>query len=184
MKSTIYSLSGEKKSEVTLPKIFDAIIRKDIAQRTFESRKYALMQPYSHDPEAGKKHSAAGTISHQRHKWKAQYGKGISRAPRKIMWRRGTQFIWVGAEASSTRGGRRAHGPMLIKRPRKVNQQEAILAVITGIAATANKSYLVERYSSVSDVKINLPLIIESKNDMKAKSCNKKETSQSRKGKT
>ena len=119
MKATLYDTKGTKKSDISLPEIFDTKVREDVAIKTFQSFKFMEMQPYSHAPEAGKRHSASGTISHQRHQWKGHYGKGIARVPRKTMWRRGTQFMWIGAEVASTRGGRRAHGPMLIKRPKK-----------------------------------------------------------------
>lgn len=171
MKANLYSLSGEKKSDITLPLFFSVKPREDIALKFLEAQKFELIQPYSHAEEAGKRHSASGTISHQRHKWKAQYGKGISRAPRKKMWRRGTQFFWVGAEVASARGGRRAHGPALFRKLRKVNKKEAVIALASGLAATTDKNLVVKRYSSLNDLKINLPIVFESKFDnVKAKS--------------
>jgi len=38
--------------------------------------------------------SASGKIRHKRHSWKVSYGHGMSRIPRKIFWRRGTNFSW------------------------------------------------------------------------------------------
>ena len=67
MKATLYDLKGEKKSEVSLPALFDTKVRDDVAFKTYEAIKFMLMQPYSHAPEAGKRHSSSGTISHQRH---------------------------------------------------------------------------------------------------------------------
>lgn len=159
MKTALFDSSGNKKSEIELPKIFNSKIRQDIALKCFEAEK--MIQPYSHSPEAGKRHSASGTISHRRHEWKGHYGKGISRIPRKTMWRRGTQFYWIGAEISSARGGRRAHGPMLWRKLKKINKKESDIALNSAIAATANKELILSRYSSLE--KINyVPAVIES----------------------
>jgi ribosomal protein L4 len=122
MKASLYNIKGKKKSDLILPKVFDTKIREDIVLKFLEASKF--MQPYSPAHDAGKKHSAAGTISHKRHDWKGHYGRGISRIPRKTMWRRGTQFFWIGAEISSARGGRRAHGPKGIGKERKINLKE------------------------------------------------------------
>jgi len=150
MKAELYTIKGEKKSEISLPEIFNAKAREDIAFKAYEAIKFMSMQPYSHYLEAGKRHSASGTISHQRHQWKGHYGKGISRIPRKTMWRRGTQFMWVGAEVTSARGGRRVHGPVLIKKPKKINKSELILALHSALASTFNEHLISKRYSSLS----------------------------------
>ncbi len=166
MKTVVYNIKGEKKGETELPKLFDSKIREDIAAKLFESDKFLNMQFYSHDPEAGRKHSASGTISHRRHEWKGHYGKGIARVPRKTMWRRGTQFFWVGAEITSARGGRRVHGPKP-NRIRKINRKEMEMALYSAYAATANKEMIARRYSSLNDIKhnFNVPVVIESKLD-------------------
>jgi len=172
MKGTLYSVKGEKKGDVELPEMFSTTLREDVAAKYFEADKFAHKHPYSHKPTAGRRHSASGTISHRRHEWKGHYGKGISRAPRKVMWRRGTQFFWVGAEVSGARGGRRVHGPSLAERYRKVNKKEIQLAINTCFASTANKDKILGRYSSLKDKKIalNFPIVIESKLDrIKAK---------------
>jgi large subunit ribosomal protein L4e len=159
MKAQLYSATGEKKADVELPGIFDTYVREDIAAKLFEVEKEG--QPYAPFKEAGKRHSASGKISHRRHKWQTAYGKGISRVPRKRMWRRGTQFYWVGAEISGTRGGRRSQPPKLNPTPKKINKNEAQIAMNSAIAATANKEYILKRYSSLTEIK-NAPFIIES----------------------
>lgn len=159
MKATLYSSLGDKKSEISLPSIFDSKIREDIMLKYFESEKFLLRQPYSTYEEAGRRHSASGTISHRRHKWKGAYGKGISRVPRKKMWRRGTQFYWVGAEVSTARGGRAIHSPQGVYSPRKINKKEKTLAIASGIAATANSSLIKNRYSSMQTVPTTLAVI-------------------------
>ena len=159
MKAQLFDSSGNKKSEIELPEIFNSVIREDITAKLFEVEKE--VQPYGPYEEAGKRHVASGTISHRRHKWKGAYGKGISRVPRKRMWRRGTQFYWVGAEISSARGGRRAHPPKMVHTPKKINKNEAKLAMNSAIASTANKDYIVKRYSSLNEIKA-APFVIES----------------------
>jgi len=159
MKTTLYDIKGTRKSEITLPKLFDNKIRQDIAQKYFEAAKF--FHPYSHAPEAGKHHSASGTISHKRHDWKGHYGKGISRVPRKTMSRRGTQFYWVAAEVSGMRGGRRSHGPRVISRALKINKKEVELAMNSALAATANKELVAKRYSSIEKIE-HVPAVIES----------------------
>ena len=159
MKAHLFTSKGEKKSEIELPKVFNTPVREDMAVKLFEvTKEYA---PYAPGREAGKRHSASGKISHRRHKWQTAYGKGISRVPRKRMWRRGTQFFWIGAEVSSTRGGRRAHPPKVIFTPKKINRNEVKMAMDSALASTANVGYILKRYSTLKDIK-SAPFVIES----------------------
>ncbi|MEK6899416.1 MAG: 50S ribosomal protein L4 [Nanoarchaeota archaeon] len=167
MKAAVYDMSGKKKYDIELPKIFDSKIREDIIAKSFEAERY--WQPHSSFSDAGKRHSASGTISHKRHDWKGQYGKGISRTPRKALWRRGVQFNWVGAEVSNTRGGRLVHRPMGIRRVRKINEKEMEIAFSGAVAATAHGKYIVQRYARISKVEKHLPFVIESFDNVKAK---------------
>jgi large subunit ribosomal protein L4e len=161
MKTQLLSVDGKKQKEISLPKVFSTKIRDDILKKTFETEK--TWQPYSNSPMAGKKHSASGTISHKRHDWKGHYGRGMSRIPRKTMWRRGTQFYWIGAEISSTRGGRRAHGPKNYIPVKRINKKEYKIALNSAIASTADKSKITERYSRIKDFDNALPLVVDSK---------------------
>jgi len=169
MKAELYDFKGTKKKEIELPNIFDTKVREDIVSKYYEASKFAEIHPYAPFKEAGKRHSASGTISHRRHEWKGHYGKGISRTPRKTMWRRGTQFMWIGAEVASTRGGRRAHPPKLNKRPRKINKKELNIALNSAFAATAHESYIKKRYSTFSKSNHKFPIVIESLNNIKTK---------------
>lgn len=163
MKSAILSQSG-KKGEIEMPDFFREKIREDIAQKFFEASKE--IQPYGPNPESGKHHSASGNLSHSRRLWKTAYGKGISRVPRKIMWRRGDHFYWIGAETSGTRGGRQAHPPKVahFQIEKKINKKEKEIAIKSAFSATANPEMLKKRYSSLKEEKIefNVPLIISS----------------------
>jgi large subunit ribosomal protein L4e len=159
MKAQLYSSKGEKKSQLDLPKIFSVRIRADIVKKYYEADKF--IHPYGPYTFAGLRQSASGTISHQRHDWKGHYGRGISRAPRKTMWRRGTQFFWVGANVPGARGGRQAHPPKGIGKEKKINKKEIEIAFNSAFAATANKDLIVKRYSSLDKIE-HTPFVIES----------------------
>lgn len=159
MKARVYDLQGKAIRDIELPKIFNQKIREDIVAKHFEAEK--IIQPYAHDPRAGRKHSASGTISHKRHDWKGHYGKGISRVPRKTMWRRGTQFYWIGAEISGARGGRRVHGPKGIGREKKINKKEIQISIGSGFASTINENYIIRRYASLKNLKIKFPVVLQ-----------------------
>lgn len=168
MKATLYTLDGVKKGELELPAIFASEVREDIVAKCVEAERE--WQPYGTDPRAGRRHVASGIISHKRHDWKGQYGRGISRVPRKVIWRRGTQFNWVGAEVSGTRGGRRPHGPKAItNRDKKINGKEYQKAMSSALAATTSKKYVEARYARVSEMHLALPIVISVPAQVKAK---------------
>jgi large subunit ribosomal protein L4e len=163
-KANILDIEGKEKNKIDLPACFSAVVREDMIKKFLETKK--SKQPYSPSPVGGKQHSASGKMRHRRHVWQTHYGRGISRIPRKVMSRRGTQFNWVGAEVASTVGGRRAHPPKVLSmiNTKKINKKEAKVALIYAISATASEKELKKRYESLRDKKIeNLPLIVESK---------------------
>lgn len=150
MKTTLYDQSGKKVKEMDLPAVFNQAIREDIVAKSAESLKMLERTPYGPNPEAGKRHSASGTISHKRHEWKGHYGKGIARLPRKTMWRRGTQFYWVGAEVTNTRGGRASSPPKAVFAFRKINKKEQDLALRIAISSSFNADQVKKHYSSLT----------------------------------
>ncbi len=160
MKAGLYDVKGTKKKDVALPAFFDAPIRTELVRRAVEFERFP--QPYGIAVEAGRRHSASGIISHKRHDWKGQYGRGIARTPRKILWRRGTQFNWVGAEVSNTRGGRRPHGPKPAFNSRRMNKKELKIALRSALAATAQEKFLSERYTRFQKPSFTLPVVVES----------------------
>lgn len=164
MKANILTIEGKKKTAIDLPKCFSAEIREDIVAKVLEAKK--TKQPYAPSPVAGKQHSASGKIKHRRHVWKTHYGQGISRIPRKIISKKGSRFNWIGAEVSSTRGGRRAHPPKILSmiNTKRINKKELKTALISAISATANEKEMIKRYERLKNKKIdNLPLIVEPK---------------------
>jgi len=162
MKTKILTIDGKSKGDINLPKCFSVPIREDIVQKVLEVKKN--WQPYGPNPLAGN-YSASGKIKHQRHVWKSQYGKGISRIPRKIFSRLGSQFNWEGADIPSTRGGRRAHPPKTISmiNTKKINKKEMKIAFESALSATANKKFVEKKYEKISKLDKKIPFIIDSK---------------------
>jgi large subunit ribosomal protein L4e len=164
MKSKILDINGKEKGSIDLPKFFSEFVREDVVAKVLETKK--VKQPYSPSPVAGKQNSASGNIQHTRSVWKTMQGKGISRVPRKIMSRRGSQFNWVGAEIPNARGGRRAHPPKVesMINTKKINKKEMELALKSALSATGNEKLVAVRYERLNDKKlVGLPFIVESK---------------------
>ena len=60
------------------------------------------------------------------------------------MWRRGTQFMWVGALAPGTVGGRKAHPPKASKIWNlKINKKERAKAIRSALGGSAKESIAV-----------------------------------------
>ncbi len=164
MKSKILDINGKEKGSIELPKSFSENVREDIVAKVVEAKK--TRQPYAPSPVGGKQHSASGKIQHVRHVWKTMQGKGISRVPRKIMSRRGSQFNWTGAEIPNAVGGRRAHPPKIISmiNTNKINKKEMALAFISALSATANENLVARKYETLKGKKISgLPFVVEEK---------------------
>jgi len=164
MKIQVLDQQGKKTSEIDT-NIFDNKIRKDIIQKVVEIEK--IKQPYSPALEAGKQASASGKVRHGRRRWKSAAGRGISRIPRKIFWRRGTQFYWQGATISSAVGGRRAHPPKVLGmiNTKKINKKEKKIAFLSALALTTSLNDIQEKYENLKnkEIKIKLPLVIDDK---------------------
>ena len=106
--------------------------------------------------------SASGLLRKTSHVWKSDRGKGLSRIPRKIMWRRGTQFSWVGAIIPSAAGGRRAHPPKGLGRLKKINKKEFKKALFSALTYTSSMEELQKKYTSINKVKdIKFPIVFE-----------------------
>ena len=169
MKTKILDLNGKEKATIDLPSCFSKEIREDIVARVLEIKK--RKQPDSPSPVVGKQHSASGKIRHRRHVWKTHYGQGISRIPRKIMSRRGSRFNWIGAEISSTVGGRRAHPPKILSmvNSKTVNKKEMRIALFSALSATANERYILKKYSSLEKLDKKVPFVISRFEKIKTK---------------
>ncbi len=165
MKMKIIDKEGKATKEITLPKCFNAKIREDIVAKVLEAKK--TMQPYSPSPVAGKQQSDRGKIRHRRHVWQTHYGRGLSRVPRKVMSRRGTQFNWEASGVPHVKGGPRAHPPKVVSmiNSKRINKKELKIAFESAISATADKKYIDKKYKNISEKDLqekNVPFVIAS----------------------
>jgi large subunit ribosomal protein L4e len=152
MKGKLFDKVGKEKGTVDLPKNFSVRIREDILSKVFEAQKGIYAQAYGSMEGAGAQYSASGISKKKRHDWKATYGKGISRIPRKIMSRHGSSFNWIGATVSNTRGGRRPHAPRSAKNPfNKINKKELLIAFNSAFAGTVDGKSLEKKYGKKVD---------------------------------
>ena len=137
MELKVYDISGKEKGSVKLPE-FKSQYRPDLIKRAVLALQALFRQPYGAYPRAGMRQSAE--LSRKRRDYRGSYGKGISRVPRKIMNRRGSQMMMVGAVAPGTVGGRRAHAPKAEKVwEKKVNVKENRAAILSAISASLNR---------------------------------------------
>lgn len=151
MKADVLSVEGKKVKSIDLPNQFSEEYRPDLINRAVLAIFSHTRQQYGTFERAGKQQSAK--LSRRRHNYKTAYGIGISRSPRKTMWRRGTQFGWVGAFAPFAVGGRRAHPPKFEKVwDEKINKKERRKAIRSALNGTTLKE-LNNNY--------NVPFVIE-----------------------
>lgn len=163
-KVSVLGLDGNKIREIDLPGFFSERIREDLIFKVLESKK--RKQPYAPNPMAGKQTSASGKIRHRRKVWKTHYGRGMSRVPRKVGSRRGSQFMWEGAFIPSARGGLRAHPPKILEMLgiKRINKKEMIQALKSALSATASEKEVAKKYSRIEEKALkNLPLIVDSR---------------------
>ena len=147
MKAKLFDEKGKEKGKVDLPQNFSFKIREDILSKVFEAQRGLHAQAYGAKEGAGAQYSASGISKKKRHDWKATYGKGISRVPRKIMSRHGASFNWIGATVASTRGGRRPHAPRSEKNLfKKTNKKELLIAFNSAFAGTLDAKSLEKKY--------------------------------------
>lgn len=144
MKLKVCTINKASVGVKELPIQFDELIRPDLIQKAVEAIQANRRQPYGAMPKAGKRASAK--LSRRRRDYKGSYGKGISRAPRKTLNRRGSQFYWVGAYAPGTVGGRKAHPPKADKiLAKKINKKERRKAIRSAMAATVVREVVAKR---------------------------------------
>jgi len=161
MKANIFDIEGKKLKEIELPVQFSEEYRPDLIKRAVLVVQANKRQSYGAFPKAGQRASAV--LSRRRRDFRGAYGYGISRVPRKILWRRGTQFGWQGAFAPGTVKGRKAHPPKSTKiLAQKINIKERRKAIRSALAATTLKDIVTSRGHSISKL-LSLPLIVEKK---------------------
>lgn len=144
MKLAILSTTNTAKGSLSLPAQFEEPVRHDLIKRAVLALQSKHRQAYGSKPEAGMRQAAK--LSRRRRDYKASYGLGISRVPRKTLSRNGTRMNWVGAVAPGTVKGRQAHPPKSSKQwIQKINAKENRKAIRSAMAATMNKSLVQQR---------------------------------------
>jgi len=155
----LMNLEGKKIREIKLPSQFNEEYHPNLIWRAVITLQSNKRQSYGADPEAGKRASAK--ISRRRRDYKGAYGKGISRVPRKTLWKRGSQFGWVGANAPGTVGGREAHPPKAGRIfTKKINKKENRKAIRSALSAAINKNLVEKRNHILPSM---YPIAVENK---------------------
>jgi len=153
----VYNLQGEKVKEINLPSQFYEPYHPNLIKRSVLTIQSNKRRVYGASERAGKDYSAM--LSKRRRDYKNVYGRGIARTPRKSLWRRGSQFGFVGALAPNTVGGRRAHPPKSSKvYDKKINIKERRKAIRSALSATLNRELVEKRNHILPKI---FPLIIE-----------------------
>jgi large subunit ribosomal protein L4e len=155
----IKDLEGIKVKEIKVPEQFHESYHPNLIKRAALTIRANKRQPYGAFSEAGKR--ASVKISKRRHNYRGCYGRGVSRIPRKVVWRRGTQFGFTAAFAPGTVSGRKAHPPKSQKKwNKKLNTKENRKAIRSALSATLNLE-LIKKRSHIPPK--DYPFIIESK---------------------
>jgi len=145
-----YSIEAEDGKAVKLPSAFESSFRPDLIRRAVHSSRANRRQAYGHREHGGKRAPQPG-MKHSVEWWGK--GRGVSRIMRKTGAR-------TGAQNPHTRGGRRAHGPMVLKNwSQKLNSKEANAARDSAIAATADSEKVAARGHRFSE-KVRFPIVI------------------------
>ncbi len=145
-----YEVSVKDGKNITLPDVFNTEIRNDLVKSAVHASRANRRQPYGHREHDGKKSPQPG-MKHSVEWWGK--GRGVSRIMRKTGQR-------TAAQNPHTRGGRRAHGPMVAKNwSQKLNSKQKIMARNSAISASMDKSIVSARGHKFSD-EVRFPIII------------------------
>ena len=156
MKTVIFDIQGNKKGDITLPKVFSTTIRPDLIKRAVLAIQSNRRQSYSPNELAGKRTSAHyhGVREGPHHMMNASMARmsRIHGGPPNLSMT--ARFVPQALK------GRKAHPPKIEKIwSQKINNKERIYAVKSAIAATALKEIVVERGHKVGD--LTLPIVID-----------------------
>lgn len=156
MKLNVIDKTGKKVSDFEFALAEN--VRDDIFKKAVLAENSLFFQTKGADPTAGRKQVI--NLSKRRKAFRSTYGRSGSRTPKKVMWSRGTQFRYVGAFASQTVGGRRAHPPKAEKNILKgMNNKEWLKALKVGVAASFNKDLVALNGQRVPE---NYPVVLDS----------------------
>jgi large subunit ribosomal protein L4e len=155
MKAVVYGIDGTKAKEIELPDAFDASVRNELIRRAFLSEQSEEFQPKGAYKWAGMETSAR--YRGRKEAYHTLKNRGGSKLPRQMFPKGGIGQV---RRIPSSVKGRRAHPP----KPEKVlvermNRKEKEKALISAIAATANKDIVEARGHKIKDVA--MPIVFE-----------------------
>ena len=146
-----YTVEANDGKNITLPSLFSSDVREDLIRSTVLASRANRRQPYGHREHDGKRAPRHG-MKHSVEWWGK--GRGVSRIMRKTGQR-------TGAQHPHTRGGRRAHGPLVAKDwSQKVNSKQRRIARNSAIAATTDAETVAARGHRFDDG-VRFPVIID-----------------------
>ena len=146
---SVFSLSGTKSGETTLPTVMTAPMRPDIVQFVHTNMNKNHRQAYAVSPWAGKRATASS--------WGT--GRAVARIPR--VGGGGTSRSGQGAYGNMCRGGRMFAPTKTWRRwHRKINVSQKRYAVASALAATAVPALVMARGHKIDDVP-EIPLVLE-----------------------
>lgn len=160
MKLPIYSLEGKKSGEIDVGLSFSNPVRTDIITKCFLAERSLLRQPYGTDYFAGKRTSAH--YHGERGTRYSMMNKEIARL-RRIHGNQGYLSMTARFSPQATKG-RAAHPPKPEKVwETKINKKERILALISALSASAEKSFILSRGYRLPESLVAYPIVIEDK---------------------
>jgi len=146
-----YIVEASDGKSITLPDAFSSEVREDVIRAAVLASRANRRQPYGHREHDGKRAPQPG-MKHSVEWWGK--GRGVSRIMRKTGQR-------TGAQNPHTRGGRRAHGPLVAKDwAQKLNSTQRRLARDSAIAATAVAEMVSTRGHRFEDG-VRFPIVID-----------------------
>lgn len=146
-----YQVTAKSGKSINLPDCFSGEVRLQMIRDSVHASRANRRQPYGHNRHVGRRNPQPG-MKHSVEWWGK--GRGVAR----IMRKTGQS---TGAENPHTRGGRRAHGPLVEKDwSMKVNSKVKKQARNSAIAATADSDTVASRGHRFSD-EVKFPIIID-----------------------
>lgn len=146
---SVFSLSGEKNGEISIPSVMNAPLRPDIVQFVHTNLNKNKRQAYAVSIYAGKQVSASS--------WGT--GRAVARIPR--VGGGGTSRSGQGAFGNMCRGGRMFAPTKTWRRwHRKVNNTQKRYAIASSLAASAIPALIMARGHRIDDVP-EIPLIMD-----------------------
>ncbi len=143
----IFDILGSSVGKLTLPTVFETVIREDIIRKAVIAQQSHRFQPQGRNRMAGKRTTAESF----------GVGRGISRVPR--IGGHGP-LSGTAAFAPGTVSGRMAFPPVVGRRTAKqINRKERRQALRSAMAATASQE-LVRKRGHVFEKDLGLPIIV------------------------